>query len=71
MKWMRKCQECGHEQEDKLPDRSKELPAAYTERKCKNCKSSAHVHEASLSGRKNKTQPTQKCLSLCDFEQSV
>jgi hypothetical protein len=41
MKWMRTCQECGHEQPDSAPDRSKELSTAYCNRKCKKCKSEA------------------------------
>ena len=40
-KWTRTCQECGHEQLDAEPSQYKELTPAYTERKCKKCKSSA------------------------------
>ena len=40
-KWIRKCDECNHTQEDKPPDRTKELPISYTNRKCKKCKSEA------------------------------
>jgi hypothetical protein len=39
--FMRHCQECGHRQKDKQPDRSKELPDSYRNRKCKRCKSEA------------------------------
>lgn len=37
--WIRTCQECGHEQSDAQPDRSKELTDAYRNRRCKKCKS--------------------------------
>jgi ribosomal protein S27E len=40
-KWIRTCQECGHEQIDKPPDTSKELTTSYRNRKCKKCKSEA------------------------------
>lgn len=40
---MRTCQECGHKQEDKQPDRSKELPTSYAERRCKKCRSSGSL----------------------------
>ena len=39
--WLRRCQECYHIQEDREPDKGKELPRAYTNRKCRNCKSEA------------------------------
>lgn len=35
--WMRKCQECGHSQEDKHPEGAP--TEAYLNRKCKRCKS--------------------------------
>lgn len=41
MKWMRKCDGCGHQQEDKKPSDIRELTDAYRERKCKACKSAS------------------------------
>ena len=38
-KFIRTCQSCGHKQEDTPPSQDKELTKAYTERKCKKCKS--------------------------------
>jgi hypothetical protein len=40
-KWIRTCQECGYEQEDTPPNKDKELTKAYTDRKCRVCKSEA------------------------------
>jgi hypothetical protein len=37
--WIRTCQECGHRQKDKEPNRDKELTNAYRDRLCKKCKS--------------------------------
>lgn len=39
MKWIRTCQSCGHEQEDKEPLPQKEITLVYENRKCKKCKS--------------------------------
>lgn len=37
--WIRTCQECGHKQATKPPNREKELPTSYTDAKCRKCKS--------------------------------
>jgi len=37
--WIRTCQECGHEQEDKFP--GKIMSFSYAHRKCRECKSEA------------------------------
>lgn len=39
--WIRTCQECGHKQKANRPSQDKELSLAYTEAKCKKCKSEA------------------------------
>lgn len=39
MKWIRTCQSCGHEQEDKEPKDHSNTTNAYDYRKCKKCKS--------------------------------
>lgn len=39
MKWIRTCQSCGNEQEDKEPKQQGEFTIAYENRKCKKCKS--------------------------------
>jgi hypothetical protein len=39
--WIRTCNECGNQQEDKEPDHTKELTSAYMYRKCRKCKSEA------------------------------
>lgn len=41
IKWIRTCQECGHEQVAQRPNPSKELTLSYVESKCKACKSSS------------------------------
>lgn len=38
-KWIRICQECGHQQEDKDPEHG--ITYVYLNRKCKKCKSEA------------------------------
>ena len=45
MKWIRTCQECGYEQECPKPsfDKKGDLTIAYSERKCKKCKSSGSL----------------------------
>lgn len=40
-RWIRTCQECGHEQEDKQPVYGDFLTDTYSNRKCKKCKSEA------------------------------
>lgn len=40
IKWIRTCQECGHEQEEKKPKNFK-IADAYANKKCKKCKSEA------------------------------
>lgn len=37
--WIRTCQECGHKQKDRKPE--KEMTDAYRNRKCKRCGSPA------------------------------
>jgi hypothetical protein len=39
VKWIRTCQECGHEQVAQRPNPSKELTLPYIESKCRACKS--------------------------------
>lgn len=38
-KWHRTCQSCGYKQNCAKPNKDKELTQAYTEAKCKHCKS--------------------------------
>lgn len=40
VKFIRTCQECGHQQEDKEPNHIKGPTQAYLDRKCKKCRSS-------------------------------
>jgi DNA-directed RNA polymerase subunit RPC12/RpoP len=35
--WLRTCQECGHKQKGKEPNRDKELSNAYRNAKCRKC----------------------------------
>lgn len=39
--WYRTCQECGHKQNCKEPDQTKELTNSYRNSKCRKCKSEA------------------------------
>lgn len=39
--WIRTCDACGHMQQDREPDRCKELSNAYCNRKCRKCGSEA------------------------------
>lgn len=41
IRWTRTCQECGHRQTAHEPNKDRELPLAYTNAKCKRCKSEA------------------------------
>lgn len=39
--WIRTCQECGHVQNAREPDHTKELSDSYLGSKCRKCKSEA------------------------------
>lgn len=39
--FIRRCQECGHSQKAKEPDRNKELSSSYRNSKCRKCGSEA------------------------------
>lgn len=61
---MRTCQECGQKQEDKQPDRSKELTGGYTERKCKKCKSASLDYGREVAEAADLTIGCENCGTL-------
>lgn len=64
MTFIRTCQECGYQQRDIEPRTGTVLTFAYTERKCKRCKSASLDH-----GSNKPDHPCPECGEELDIDE--